>query len=76
MVEWSCLVRPVVMSFLSGVLLFPLFIWWQKLWGVGQKIKKEGPNLHLHKENTPTMGGVIIVVAILIGLLMGGGFVG
>lgn len=74
MVEWGYLAWSVIVSFLTGVLLFPLFIRWQTLWGVGQKIKKEGPNLHLHKENTPTMGGAVIVVTMLIGLLVSGGF--
>lgn len=76
MIEWGYLTWPVITSFLAGVLLFPLFIRWQSLWGVGQKIKKEGPNLHLHKENTPTMGGVVIIIAMLIGLLVSGGFEG
>lgn len=74
MVEWSYLAWPVIASFLTGVLLFPLFIRWQRLWGVGQKIKKEGPNLHLHKENTPTMGGVVIVAAVITGFLISSGF--
>lgn len=74
MVEWVYLTWPVLASFLMGVFLFPLFIRWQRLWGLGQKIKKEGPNLHLHKEDTPTMGGVVIVIAMLIGLLVGGRF--
>jgi len=69
MIEWQCLSRPVVVSFLVGIFCFPLFIRWQKSRALGQKIKKEGPNLHLHKENTPTMGGVVIIVAILMGLL-------
>lgn len=54
-----------------GLLVFPLFIWWQKQRNVGQKIKKEGPNLHLHKENTPSMGGIVICGSILFAFLGG-----
>ncbi|MGC8777462.1 MAG: phospho-N-acetylmuramoyl-pentapeptide-transferase [Candidatus Caldatribacteriaceae bacterium] len=75
-IEWQHFSRPTVASFLVGIFVFPLFIRWQESWGVGQKIKKEGPNLHLHKENTPTMGGVVIVAATFLGLLAGGYFDG
>ncbi|HAX97342.1 MAG TPA: phospho-N-acetylmuramoyl-pentapeptide-transferase [Candidatus Atribacteria bacterium] len=49
-----------------GMVFFPLFIRWQQQRQLGQKIKKEGPNLHLHKENTPSMGGIIIFIAIFV----------
>lgn len=72
MIEWRVFFWPTCISFLVGICFFPLFIRWQKSWGVGQKIKKEGPNIHLHKENTPTMGGVVILVASFMGLFLSG----
>ena len=42
-----------LLAFVVGMVFFPLFIRWQQQRHLGQKIKKEGPNLHLHKENTP-----------------------
>src|ERR1022692_3794584 len=41
--------------------------------GYGQLIREEGPAAHLTKRGTPTMGGTVIVVATLIGYLVGHG---
>ncbi len=35
----------------------------------GQRVRDDGPQRHLQKEGTPTMGGVLIVAALLIGAL-------
>ena len=39
--------------------------------GYGQLIREEGPEAHKTKRGTPTMGGAVIVVATLIGYLVG-----
>src|SRR5262245_30255714 len=39
--------------------------------GYGQLIREEGPAAHATKRGTPTMGGTVIVVATLIGYLVG-----
>jgi phospho-N-acetylmuramoyl-pentapeptide-transferase len=39
--------------------------------GYGQLIREEGPETHQTKRGTPTMGGAVIVVATLIGYLVG-----
>jgi phospho-N-acetylmuramoyl-pentapeptide-transferase len=39
--------------------------------GYGQLIREEGPETHLTKRGTPTMGGAVIVVATLIGYVVG-----
>ena len=39
--------------------------------GYGQLIREEGPAAHLTKRGTPTMGGTVIVIAALIGYLVG-----
>jgi phospho-N-acetylmuramoyl-pentapeptide-transferase len=39
--------------------------------GYGQLIREEGPAAHKTKRGTPTMGGAVIVVATLIGYLVG-----
>ncbi len=58
------------LAFLVSAVLFPFFISWQKRRRVGQKIKKEGPDLHLHKENTPSMAGVVIVVSLILTIVL------
>jgi phospho-N-acetylmuramoyl-pentapeptide-transferase len=39
--------------------------------GYGQLIREEGPAAHLTKRGTPTMGGAVIVIAALVGYLVG-----
>jgi phospho-N-acetylmuramoyl-pentapeptide-transferase len=41
-----------------------------KNWNVGQQIREEGPQAHMAKRGTPTMGGVLIIVSVLISTLL------
>ncbi|MEK6576905.1 MAG: phospho-N-acetylmuramoyl-pentapeptide-transferase, partial [Nitrospirota bacterium] len=41
---------------------------------VGQRIRKDGPDSHLNKSGTPTMGGVIILIAIISSVLLWANF--
>ena len=41
-----------------------------KSWNVGQQIREEGPQAHMVKRGTPTMGGVLIVSSVLISTLL------
>ena len=55
-----------------ALLLMPWWIKLLKVEGIGQQVRADGPKRHLIKQGTPTMGGVIILVAIsLTCLLMG-----
>ncbi len=47
----------------------PLLIRWLQARGIGQQIREEGPERHLAKAGTPTMGGLAIVVAAFGGYL-------
>ncbi|MGB1611851.1 MAG: phospho-N-acetylmuramoyl-pentapeptide-transferase [Arenicellales bacterium] len=38
--------------------------------GAGQPIRDDGPSTHLQKKNTPTMGGVLIIAAVLLSTLL------
>lgn len=46
--------------------LMPLFIRLMRMEGFGQQIRADGPKRHLIKQGTPTMGGVVMLCAILI----------
>ena len=37
---------------------------------IGQKVRDDGPQSHLRKEGTPTMGGIIILLAVLLPSLL------
>lgn len=41
-----------------------------KNWNVGQQIREEGPQAHIAKRGTPTMGGVLIVASVMISTLL------
>jgi phospho-N-acetylmuramoyl-pentapeptide-transferase len=41
-----------------------------KRWNVGQQIREEGPQGHMAKRGTPTMGGVLIVGSVVISTLL------
>jgi phospho-N-acetylmuramoyl-pentapeptide-transferase len=58
-------------GFLCALLLTPLWMHFLSARSLGQQIREEGPSTHHHKAGTPTMGGVIIVLASVLGYVMG-----
>ena len=58
-------------GFLCSLLLTPIWIRFLSKRSLGQHIQEDGPSTHHHKAGTPTMGGVIIVFAGVLGYLMG-----
>ncbi|WP_044896122.1 phospho-N-acetylmuramoyl-pentapeptide-transferase [Bacillus alveayuensis] len=56
----------ILMSFLITVLLSPIMIPFLRRLKFGQSIRIEGPKSHLKKSGTPTMGGVMIIVSIIV----------
>lgn len=51
---------------LITLVLMPLFIKLMRHEGVGQQIRADGPEQHLVKQGTPTMGGVVMLAAVII----------
>src|SRR5918999_6112242 len=41
-----------------------------KNWNVGQQIREEGPQAHMAKRGTPTMGGTLIIGSVLLSTLL------
>src|SRR6478672_1190089 len=39
-------------------------------WNIGQQIREEGPQAHMAKRGTPTMGGVLIVGSVILSTLL------
>lgn len=54
------------LSALIVCVCMPLFIRLMKHEGFGQQIRADGPSRHLVKQGTPTMGGVVMLVGIVI----------
>ena len=63
-------IGAAVTAFLILFLLGPVFIRWLKQQQIGQVIRDDGPETHLSKQGVPTMGGVLIVTAILLSTLL------
>ncbi|MBR3318303.1 MAG: phospho-N-acetylmuramoyl-pentapeptide-transferase [Atopobiaceae bacterium] len=53
-----------ISALLTGVLM-PFFIKFMKNGGIGQQIRADGPQRHLIKQGTPTMGGLIMLIAVV-----------
>ena len=54
-----------------GLLLGPAFIRWLRAkQGKGQPIRADGPQTHLAKVGTPTMGGLLILISVSISVLL------
>ncbi len=41
-----------------------------KRWNIGQQIREEGPQAHMAKRDTPTMGGLLIIASVLISTVL------
>jgi phospho-N-acetylmuramoyl-pentapeptide-transferase len=63
-----------ITALLVCFVLGPPMIEWLRSVRLGQKIRPEGPQAHLAKEGTPTMGGLLIVTAIVVPTLLWGNF--
>jgi len=59
-----------ITAILISLLLGPLFIKLLRRYQVREKIRSEGPESHQTKEGTPTMGGLIVLSAIIIPTLL------
>ena len=61
----------VATALVIGLLIGPRFIGWLRLrQGKGQPIRLDGPQSHLAKRGTPTMGGLMILTAMALAILL------
>ena len=54
----------VVLTMVAAGALFPLWIKLLRFRNIGQQVRADGPQGHLLKQGTPTMGGVLILIVI------------
>ena len=57
-------------AFLLTVLMLPRLIKYLHVLKFGQAIREEGPQSHMHKKGTPTMGGISFIIAIVVSLVV------
>ncbi|HXC59325.1 MAG TPA: phospho-N-acetylmuramoyl-pentapeptide-transferase, partial [Steroidobacteraceae bacterium] len=63
-------ILAVASALLISLLIGPAMIRWLSRYQVGQQVRDDGPQTHLKKAGTPTMGGTLIIVAIVIATLL------
>ena len=60
----------VLTALLISLLVGPFMIRYLSTYKIGQSVRDDGPQSHFSKEGTPTMGGALILVAIVISTLL------
>lgn len=74
MVEYKDIIRIIIISFAITLLLGPIIIPLLRRLKIGQSIREDGPKTHLKKSGTPTMGGLIMLTAVIITTITSGIF--
>ncbi len=62
----GAVLTALIVSFMLG----PSMIAWLRRLKVGQHVRDDGPQTHLSKQGTPTMGGLLIIAALAISVLL------
>ncbi|MCR5135272.1 MAG: phospho-N-acetylmuramoyl-pentapeptide-transferase [Clostridiales bacterium] len=70
---WVSILCVIAVAFVVSAVLTRILIPYLRKWA-GQNIREDGPQAHLSKQGTPSMGGIAIVAAILAGSAFGGFF--
>lgn len=60
----------LLVAFFLTVIMLPRLIKYLHVLKFGQAIREEGPQSHMHKKGTPTMGGISFIVSIVISLIV------
>lgn len=59
-----------LLAFFLVLIFQPRFIRWFQVRYLGQPIRDDGPQSHLSKKGTPTMGGLVVVLAVAVTFLL------
>ena len=62
----------IITAMAISLVIGPMLIAWLKKISATQQIRNDGPQSHLKKTGTPTMGGIIIIISILATVLLWG----
>lgn len=62
----TAVVLPVFLSFGISAVLGPFVISYLRKLKVGQTVREEGPESHLKKSGTPTMGGLLFLIGVAV----------
>ena len=59
-------VLPVIIAFVISAALGPFIIPFLRRLKAGQTVRDDGPQTHIKKNGTPTMGGILILIAVVL----------
>jgi len=59
------LIQGLLLAFALVVILMPSYIRLLRAAGMGKRIRAEGPEAHLSKGGTPTMGGLLVILVVI-----------
>lgn len=62
-------IYAILIAFLANIILSPIIIPFLTRLKLGQNVRDDGPKTHLIKAGTPTMGGIIILISLVISSL-------
>lgn len=65
------LIAAFIIAMATSILATPLLIRFLVIHQYGQFIRQDGPTQHLTKRGTPTMGGIVIIIATIVAWLAG-----
>lgn len=57
---------PIIIAFIISVVLGPVIIPFLRKLKFGQTVRDDGPQSHLKKNGTPTMGGLIFLISVIL----------
>jgi phospho-N-acetylmuramoyl-pentapeptide-transferase len=64
------IIYAILTASISGILLGPIIIPALKVLKFGQNVRDDGPKSHLKKTGTPTMGGIMLMISLIIATLV------
>jgi phospho-N-acetylmuramoyl-pentapeptide-transferase len=65
----STVAQPMLFAGAAGLVLGWVILPLLRTMNAGQQVREDGPPTHLRKAGTPTFGGLVIILAVLVGVL-------
>ncbi|MEK6657971.1 MAG: phospho-N-acetylmuramoyl-pentapeptide-transferase [Nitrospirota bacterium] len=60
----------IITALILTLIIGPWMIRTLQRWQIGQRIREDGPKAHMKKSGTPTMGGVMLLIGIIVPTLL------
>lgn len=67
---WYDILLAFIIATVVGIIAGPLIIPILRILKFGQRVRSDGPSSHLEKAGTPTMGGLMMLLAITVAILI------